>query len=257
MKSKFSIFLAIVGAVVVLVVTVTLLSSSLEQRAVAQIVPELSGLDINAATDELSSGSFGYKLLYTESTEPRGTVIKQVPAAGEELNDGEVIRLYIAIPPKESSSAPTPKPQAPQPPATQQKPQNSNSNNQQQPQQNSQKTKAQKDAERKAMIDRLNAEFEAEQKVREQKLAEEQAQLAAEQARKDALYNAMVAAQSELSAARYELDRAVASVNDFASRGMLQSGAGYQASAARDLAQVRLANAIIAEQAASAAWAAR
>lgn len=255
MKLKFSLFIGLVGAAIALVLTVTLVASPSEQKAVAQTAPKLSGLNIDAATNMLSDGAFVYKLMYTESDEPQGTVIKQVPAAGEEVLKNEVIRIYIAVPFNDAAEAP--QPQTPETPNTQHQPQNANPNTQQQPQQNSQKTKAQLDAERKAAIDRLNAEFEAEMKVRQQKLAEEQARLAAEQARRDALYNSMLSAQSELAAARYELDRAVASVNDFAARGMLQSGAGYQASAARDLAQIRLANAIVADQAASAAWAAR
>jgi outer membrane biosynthesis protein TonB len=257
MKSKFFIFLGIISAVIALTLVVTMISSSDEQRAYAQTVPKLSGLNVNAAKEELADESFSYRLMYTESTAAKGTVLKQIPAAGVQVKDGAVIRLYVAIPPRQKAPTTQPQlPQTPEAPSTQQQTQNTNPNNQQQPQQNTQKTKAQRDAERQAIIDRINADYEAELK----KLQEEQAQLAqqaAENARIKALSDALSAATNERYAAFQALQQAQASVNDFAGRGMLQSGAGSQASAARDAAQIRYDNALLAEQAANAAYAAR
>lgn len=223
-------------------------------KAIELTLPAVKDMNLETAKTYLSDGDYQIELMYAQSPQTQGTVFKQEPEAGTKVKRGAVIRLYVAIPEtkgrSQTSSVPTEEPQVQQP--VQQSSQNTNSN-----QQGNQKTKAQLDAERKATIERLKAEAKAAYEADMKRIADEQARIAAEQARRDALYNAMVAAQSELQSARYALDRAVASVNDFAARGMLQSGAGYQASAARDEAQIRYNNALIAEQAATAAWNAR
>lgn len=242
------------SAAVLLILTVGIfIVVGVSQPARAQTIPDVSKQSLEVAQSTLEAQGLEIETLYVSASEAVGTVFKQEPEAGTPLRKGQKVRLYVvlnkgSVSNTESSAPPIAEPEQ----STEQQP-GVGSQSKQNTQQNGQQTAAQ----RKAEIARQIAEANAAAAAAKQKAADELARLAAEQARVDALYNAMVAAQSEVQAARYAVDRAEYSVNDFANRGMLQSGAGAQAVQARSDAQARLDNAIVVSQSATDAWNAR
>lgn len=245
------------GAIIFVIATLSILAIGIfigvSQPARAVTIPDVSKKSLEVAQATLEAQGLEIETIYLSASEAVGTVFKQEPEAGSPLRKGQKVRLYVvlnkgSVDNRESEPMPTSSAEA----KTEQQSGTGTQSNQG-TQQNGQQTAAQ----RKAEIARQIAESNAAAAAAKQKAADELARIAAEQARVDALYNAMVAAQAEVQAARYAVDRAEYSVNDFASRGMLQSGAGAQAVQARVDAQTRLDNAIAASQAATDAWNAR
>lgn len=223
------------------------------QSAKAEVVADVSDQSREQAQATLKAQGIKTETFYIYSTEQEGTVSRQEPKAGTPLQKGQTVRLYVVLKKGKSTSkveTAAPVTQTDEQPTTQT---NTNVQQKQPAQQNSQQTAAQ----RKAEIARQIAEANAAAAAAKQAAADELARLAAEQARVDGLYNAMVAADNEVIAARAAYRQAEWSVNDFAARGMLQSGAGSLAIQARNDAQARVDAAAAAAQAATAAWQAR
>lgn len=223
------------------------------QSANAVVVADVSDKSREQAQATLKAQGIKTETFYIYSTEQEGTVSRQEPEAGTPLQKGQTVKLYVVLKKSKSTSkveTAAPVTQTDEQPATQT---NTNVQQKQPAQQNSQQTAAQ----RKAEIARQIAEANAAAAAAKQAAADELARLAAEQARVDGLYNAMVAADNEVIAARAAYRQAEWSVNDFAARGMLQSGAGSLAIQARNDAQARVDAAAAAAQAATAAWQAR
>ena len=107
---------------------------------------------------------------------------------------------------------------------------------------------------RKAELQRLQDQLDAETAAQAKKAAEDAAALEAARAHKEELYNNMIAADNEVSASRANLAYWEHQVNDFAARGMLQSGAGAQAMSNYNAAQPRLDAALAAQADATAAY---
>ena len=223
------------------------------QSASAVVVADVSSQSREQAQATLEAQGISTETFYIYSTEAEGTVSRQEPEAGTPLRKGQTVRLFVVL--KKAKAHSQVETAAPVTPNEEEpvSPSNSNVQPKQPAQQNSQQTPAQ----RKAEIARQIAEANAAAAAAKQAAADELARLAAEQARVDSLYNAMVAANNEVSAAQAAYRQADWSVNDFASRGMLQSGAGSQAIQALYAAQARVDAATAAAQAATAAWQAR
>ncbi len=109
------------------------------------------------------------------------------------------------------------------------------------------------DDARKAELQRQIDQIDAES-ARLAKLAEERAALEAIRARKYELYVLMTAASSEVYAAQVNLEYWTQKLNDFAARGMAQSGAGLQVIAELNAAHSRLDAAYANEAAAAEAY---
>ena len=225
----------------------------LNQSASAEVVADVSSQSREKAQEILKAQGMNTETFYIYSNEAEGTVLRQEPEAGSPLHKGQTVRLFVVL--KKGKANSQVENTSPVTPPEEQPDTQTNTNVQQkQPaQQNSQQTPAQ----RKAEIARQIAEANAAAAAAKQAAADELARLAAEQARVDGLYNAMVAANNEVSAAQAAYRQADWSVNDFAARGMLQSGAGAQAIQALNAAQARVDAAAAAAQAATAAWQAR
>lgn len=223
------------------------------QSVRAQPIPDVSTQSAEVAEKTLEAQGLIVEKMYASSAQPVGTVFKQVPEAGTALHRGQRVQIYVVLNnlSAENSSPDVLQSQEPQVQAPEQQqttlPQ----------QQNGQPSQQQNAAQRKAEIARQIAEANAAAAAAKQKATEELARIAAEQARVDALYNAMVAAQSEVTAARYALERANFSVNDFAARGMLQSSGGERAIAELNQAQIRYDNSLVAASNATTAWQSR
>lgn len=248
-KSTSAIVFAVAILSAVGVVVAAIIGTS--ESARAQPIPDVSTQSAEMAEQTLEAQGLIVEKMYVSSSQPVGTVFKQVPEAGTALRRGQTVQLFVVLNNLSTKNSSPGISQSQSPEETQQ--QQSTLPQKQNVQQNPQQSAAQ----RKAEIARQIAEANAAAAAAKLKAEEELARIAAEQARVDALYNAMVSAQSEVTAARYALERANYSVNDFAARGMLQSSGGERAIAELNQAQIRYDNSLVAASAANTAWESR
>lgn len=222
----------------------------------ANALPDLKGLSIEQVNELAGKADIPVTFEWINSSIEKGLVTEQVPAAGEFISPGKAIRVFISKGLSESSTSPSSKSTnsvVPEPEDVATK-----VNEKSQPSQKQNTNSGLTEQQRKAQIAKQRAEadaaFAAEMAERKRLFDEQQAAVAAEQARIAELNTNYYAAYEALSQARSNYQYWEAQTNSFASRGMLDSGAGSQASAARNQAQIDLA---IAEANLAAAQAAR
>lgn len=237
----------------VLILSCLIVFSSINS-ANGQEIPNFKGLTVGDAQTVGRDNNLMITFSFVDSNEPAGTVVGQKPEVGSKIERGSRVTVILSKG-KKSRSETTPEPSlsSSDDPSPISEPSKPSPNSGQQP-----AIKGLTEQQRKDQLAKIRAEsdakFQAEMAERTRKFNEQQAEIAAEQQRITTLSNNLDSANSLVYQARSNLQYWQNQINDFAARGMIQSGAGAQAIASYNQAQNELDNAIQLQSEAQAAW---